>query len=255
MRILLFGGTTEGRELAAALSERGHRVTVCVTTPLGAEELRGISGLRVRVGPATPEVLPGLLAEHDLCVDATHPYARSITKSLAAACRRTGTPLRRVLRPACGGGGAALVPDAAAAAAALRDTEGNILLTTGASALPAFRGLPPARLYARVLPTHEALAACADAGIPPRNILAMVGPFSVGMNLAILLQYEISYLVTKDGGPAGGYPEKLRAAALAGVPVITIARPDETGLSPEELLAELDALPGGEEAAPAETEL
>lgn len=248
MRILLFGGTTEGRELAAALSARGHRVTVCVTTPLGAEELRGIPGLRVRVGAATPDLLPALLREHDLCVDATHPYARSITQSLAAACRRTGTPLRRVLRPASDSGGTALVPDAAAAAAVLRNTEGKILLTTGARELAAFRELPPARLCARVLPTREALDACGSAGIPPRNILAMVGPFSVEMNLAILRQYEIRFLVTKDGGRAGGYPEKLRAAALAGVSVITIARPDETGLSPAALLAELDALPGGKKA-------
>ena len=239
MRILLFGGTTEGRELAAALSERGHRVTVCVTTPLGAGALRGIPGLRVRVGPATPELLPGLLAEADLCVDATHPYACSITKSLVAACQRTGTPLRRVLRPACDSGGTALVPDAAAAAATLRDTEGNILLTTGARELPAFRGLPPARLYARVLPTNEALEACADAGIPTRNILAMVGPFSVGMNLAILRQYEISWLVTKDGGRAGGLDEKLEAARRVGARVVLVARPSEEGEPVGRLLAEL----------------
>ena len=42
MKVLIFGGTTEGRLLAGALLERGFEVTVSVATPLGAEELEGL---------------------------------------------------------------------------------------------------------------------------------------------------------------------------------------------------------------------
>ena len=41
MKILLFGGTTEGRLLAERLVEMGHQVTVSVATELGAEILQG----------------------------------------------------------------------------------------------------------------------------------------------------------------------------------------------------------------------
>ena len=48
----------------------------------------------------------------------------------------------------------------------------------GAKELGAFAALEAQRLYARVLPSHEGIAACEAAGIPHRNIIAMQGPFS-----------------------------------------------------------------------------
>ena len=50
MSVLIFGGTTEGRELAQILSEKNIPATVSVATPLGAEELAGLSGITVLVG-------------------------------------------------------------------------------------------------------------------------------------------------------------------------------------------------------------
>ncbi len=43
MKVLVFGGTTEGRLLARELSALGAQVTVSVATALGAEELQGRS--------------------------------------------------------------------------------------------------------------------------------------------------------------------------------------------------------------------
>ena len=67
----------------------------------------------------------------------------------------------------------------------------NVLLATGAKELSAFAPLGAARLYARVLPSHEGLAACEAAGIPHRHILAMQGPFTRELNEAILRKYYI----------------------------------------------------------------
>ena len=50
MKVLVFGGTTEGRLLARELSALGAQVTVSVATALGAEELRGVPPLTVCVG-------------------------------------------------------------------------------------------------------------------------------------------------------------------------------------------------------------
>ena len=117
-----------------------------------------------------------------------------------------------------------------------------MLLTTGAKELPAFRALDPERLYARVLPTHEALYACEALGLPHSHILALQGPFSGALNGAILDQYGIEFLVTKDGGKQGGFEEKREAARRCGAELILVARPEDSGISMEELMAELEGM-------------
>ena len=226
MKVLLFGGTTEGRLLAKALDRKGAEVTVCVATALGAEELRTIPGLDVRVGRLSEEEIRAILPSYDLCVDATHPYARLISQAVGGACEAEG-----ILK----GKSAASAEEAAAY---LSETEGNILLTTGAKELEAFACLDARRLYVRILPTHEGLSACEGLGIPHRNILAMQGPFSTELNEAVLRQYEIRWMVTKDGGKAGGFEEKLEAARRVGTKVLVIDRPREEGVTMEEFLKE-----------------
>ena len=119
--------------------------------------------------------------------------------------------------------------DAPAAAALLAQERGNILLTTGSKELGAFSAIEPQRLYPRVLPSHESLSACEAAGIPHRNILAMQGPFSQELNEALIRQYHIAWVVTKDGGAAGGFPEKARAAETTGAELIVLCRPEDQG--------------------------
>lgn len=242
MRILLFGGTTEGRELAQSLPDLGHAVTVCVATELGAEELSRIPGLDVRVGRLPVGEIEELLPGYDLCVDATHPYAEHISASLRTACAETGVPLRRVLRPAGATEDCVLVPDQKSAADWLAGRDGNIMLTTGAKELACWGKLDPRRLYVRVLPTREGLEACEALGVPHRNIIAMQGPFSRELNEALFRQYDIRWVVTKDGGPSGGFGEKREAALAAGAELVLIGRPEEEGVTASELLAELEGI-------------
>ena len=82
-----------------------------------------------------------------------------------------------------------------------------------------------------------ALAACESAGIPHRNIIAMQGPFTREVNEAILRMFSIRYLVTKESGEAGGFPEKAEAAEHTGVTLLVIRRPPEQGRSYDEVLA------------------
>ena len=105
--------------------------------------------------------------------------------------------------------------------------------------LSAFGGLEKNRLYARVLPTHEGLSACETLGIPHSHILALQGPFSQKLNEAILEQYQTSWLVTKDGGQAGGFGEKLAAARAAGARVVLVERPPDEGESLETILEKI----------------
>ena len=146
-------------------------------------------------------------------------------------------PLRRLLRDPGGSFTGIRVDSPEEAASFLAKQMGNILLAIGAKGLPAFSGLDSVRLYPRVLPVEESLAACRRAGIPTRNIIAMHGPFSRALNAAILEQYRIRWMVTKDGGAAGGFGEKLAAARDAGAELVVIGRPKETGDGLEDVLA------------------
>ena len=125
---------------------------------------------------------------------------------------------------------------AQAAAERLKTTQGNVLLTTGAKELGTFAPLGGERLYPRVLPLASSLEACASAGVPSSHILALQGPFSQELNEALIRQHHIAYLVTKDGGPAGGFGEKAAAAQAAGAKLLLIRRPQEEGLDYETVL-------------------
>ncbi len=242
MKILIFSGTADGRRLSRALAERGAEVTVCVATGYGTEAQGSCPGVTVLTGRKDADDMAALLPGYDLCIDATHPYALIVSQNVREACGKTKVPYRRLLRGACAADGAVMVSCAAEAAAYLADTEGKILLAIGSKELAAFSSLPPERLCPRVLPSHEALSACEALGVPHRNIIAMQGPFTRELNAAMLRQTGARFLVSKDGGAAGGFPEKAEAAREAGAALILIRRPEENGESYEEILSNCEEM-------------
>ena len=238
MKAVVFSGTTEGRLFSRQLAALGAEVLVSVATPLGAEEQGAMQGITVHCGRLAPEEMTALLHGADLCVDATHPYAVDATRNIRAACAAVQVEYHRLLRaesplPA----GSMVFAAAGHAAAFLAQTQGNVLLATGAKELPAFAALAPERLFPRVLPTAEGIAACEAAHIPHKNIIAMQGPFSYALNRALLEQFAVHFLVTKDGGAAGGFAEKAQAAQDTGTQLIVLRRPAEQGETADQILA------------------
>ena len=244
-KICVFGGTTEGRELVEFLSTQPCEVLACVATEYGQALLPETERVSVSAKKLPVVEIESLLRQEgfNLVIDATHPYAASITKSIAAACSQTGTECWRLLRAASEVSDAAVFAENTAHAVQLLNcTQGNILLTTGSKELGAFAALTdfPARVWARVLPVASSLEACREAGLSPAHILAMQGPFSEEMNTAMLRAIGASWLVTKDGGSAGGFAEKQSAARKAGAQLLVIGRPaQESGMS---LQQTIDAL-------------
>jgi len=237
MRVMIFSGTTEGRLLSRALAEHGAEVTVSVATDYGGEVQGTVPGVQTLAGRMPVEEMARILRGMELCVDATHPYAVRVSASIRHACEESGVACLRLLRAESPLPEGALVFDSAGEAAAyLGEQEGNILLTTGAKELDAWETLPKERLFPRVLPMEESLRACERLGIPRRNICAMQGPFSQAFNEALLRQFSIRWLVTKDGGAPGGFPEKAAAAAATGARLVVLRRPAETGESYEDVL-------------------
>ena len=73
-------------------------------------------------------------------------------------------------------------------------------------------------------------------GFEGRRLIAMQGPFSFALNQAMMEQFHIRWLVTKDGGAAGGFDEKASAASAAGAQLVVIRRPPEQGETASEVL-------------------
>lgn len=242
MKVLLFGGTSEGRALAQRLDSAHIPVTVCVATEYGEELLP--QGIACHVGRLDlAQMAAEMTAGGYTCVvDATHPYAAEVTKNIRGAAGKTHLPCYRLVREGAVDGDWLTAADMGEAAHLAGGLEGNILLTTGSKELDRFATLPlRTRCYPRVLPSVESLSRCLELGFPPPQIICMQGPFSEGLNAAILLQFNIKILVTKATGGAGGFWEKVAAARGAGCTLIVIDRPtEETGYSLEGLIKQLE---------------
>lgn len=240
-RLLLFGGTTEGRELAAQAAGLGYDITLSVATEYGAACIPDTPGVAVRTGRLDKAAMELLMAEGFACaVDATHPYAVAVSRNVREAAAQAGLPYLRLLRPESAHPGC-LYADTVAEACSLVPP-GNVLAATGSKDILAYAAIPDyrQRVYARVLPVDASLAQCRDAGLPDSHILAAKGPFTLEENLRTLRRCEIRSMITKDGGAAGGFPEKLEAARICGVQVILVRRPKDDGLTMAELLERLE---------------
>ena len=246
----MFAGTTEGRQLCEYLAGLGLDVTACVATEYGRVILPEREHLHVCAGRLDAAGMANLIAGFSLVIDATHPYAEIVTRNIQEACKIADCEYKRLLRPSLDVGDAVSVPDTKAAAAYLATTSGNVLLTTGSKELPSFADISnfESRCFARVLPSAESIEACHRVGLKGEHIIAMQGPFSHLMNLAMIRETSASYLVSKDSGSAGGFEEKLSAAKEAGITVVLIARPTaEIGLDFQQMTEWLNRRFGIEE--------
>lgn len=244
--LLVFGGTSEGRILCERLSQQGVCAHVFTATPYGGSQVQFLPHLMVHARRLNASEMRTFMVEQNISkvIDATHPYAKEATLNIQAASAASGAQYIRVLREerqyqGTHWQGIHTVENTAQAVDFLTATEGAILLTTGSKELDIFCTLPEhhKRLYVRVLPMPEALQRCYDFGFNGEHIIAMQGPFSYELNVALLRQLNCKYLVTKNAGSAGGMDEKVAAAVDTGVQVLIIGRPlQETGLALKDVL-------------------
>ncbi|MDT3699431.1 MAG: precorrin-6A reductase [Thermincola sp.] len=237
--ILVLGGTLEGRELAGTIAGMGHRVLLTVVSEYGAEMVPEDAQVEVLVGSLDDPGLRSLLRERQvrLIIDATHPYAGMITALAWQAAREMQVPFIRYQRPsAADSNGQAKIysaNDYEQAAEIAGNMGETIFLTIGSKNLKPFVEVGRKmgrRVIARVLPDARSLAECAAAGVAPRDIIAVQGPFSTELNIVMLKEYRANVLVTKDSGKTGGTDTKLEAAGCLGIPVVVVGRPDYQGV-------------------------
>lgn len=230
MKIVIFGGTAEGRLLAESFRGTELELHICVATAYGASLLPEGENIIMHMGRMKEEEMESFLAEvsPSYCLDATHPYAAQVTENVRKACEIQEIPYIRIYRKEEKDWGFTSVRDVEEAAELLKDTEGNILITTGSKELEKYRVIPEytKRCFARVLPAASVLEKCAELGFAGRNLIAMQGPFSEEMNYALMKQWDIKWMVTKNSGKEGGCQEKCEAALRAGVNILVVERPE-----------------------------
>ncbi len=238
-RALIFGGTTEGRDIAYRLSRMGMECTVCVATEYG-EYTMGLGereeNIKVHVGRMDVDEMCSFITEgkFDPIVDATHPYAAEVSENIRRAAADTGVFLIRFSREVRSTfkdkenyERLKFFPTFEDCIKALEKTSGNILFTTGIKDISvSLPGEMIKRSYARILPGIESIRAAEKAGFSRSHIIAIQGPFSTRMNKAMIEEYDIRTMVSKASGDAGGYGEKLMAAKATETDIYVI-RPEE----------------------------
>ena len=229
--IWLIGGTSEGRRLIKELAGLPVQLYVSVATEYGASLIEPQDNTVVMAERMDLAAMKAFLKEKqpEYVVDATHPYATVVTATVQQACTEENCKYLRLVRPQGEAGDYITVHDFGEAVELLNHLEGNIFLTTGSKNLPDFTGVKDyaERIALRILPMESSLKSALELGYKPANIICMQGPFAKDLNIAMLKKYGSKFMVTKDSGKAGGFDEKVAAAAEAGAKLIVIGRASE----------------------------
>lgn len=246
--VFIFSGTTEGRTLARWLASRGVMVHVRVATDYGAEVMEKDDNIDVQVGSCGgAEGIAAVIRDnmYDIVVDATHPYATTVSRHIREGCEKAGAQYIRIKRDesrVSTDAGTVVVDSVQEAVDYLKGTTGNILAATGSKEIDKYTQIPDyrERVVARVLSTAASVERCAQYGFEGRNLICGQGPFSEEINYATLTQIDARYMVTKDSGTVGGFEEKVRAAKRAGVTMVLVSKPDDTGYTYQEAVRILE---------------
>lgn len=230
-KILILGGSGEGFALDKAL--HNHPSAIAITSfagrtslprkPLGPFRTGGFGGAEGLAAYIRNENITAL-------IDATHPFAAAISRNAAKAAALTGRPLLHIRRPAwqktCRDQWVE-VKSTEEAASILTSEHSPTLLTTGRLELSSFLNRQDITFIARTIePAKVNGSVRADEEAYPANFSFIYdkGPFTLENERALIKQYNIRAIVSKNsGGPAAS--AKLIAARDANLPIIMITRP------------------------------
>lgn len=176
------------------------------------------------------------LADHleqtgtDSVIDATHPFASRISLNAAMACRKTGTPIARLIRPEWQEGERDnWIPCADLMSALVSLPAGSIVLAPlgGRRMLDdCHLGLIRARSSTFLLRVIEN-----SAKTVPEGVTLLVGkpPFTLDHELGLIDDHAVTCLICRNSG-GNASRAKLEAAAIRKLPVYMITRPQEDAL-------------------------
>lgn len=220
--ILLLGGTTEASALARLLAERGTRAMLSYA---GRTQSPHAQPIPVRVGGfGGIDGLTTYLREQGIThlVDATHPFAATMSHHAVAAARAAGIPHIALTRPPWqveAGDRWTHVADVPAAVAALAGPGRRIMLALGRLHADAFVAQPQHAYLLRFVDAPDRPPA-----LPRHRLIVDRGPFDVEGELRLMQAHHVELVVCKNAGGSGA-AAKLTAARQLGLPILMIDRP------------------------------
>ena len=220
--VLILGGTTEARELALALCNRELVLTMSLAGRTAAPAAQPVPVRRGGFGGA--EGLAAHLRNErvDFLIDATHPYAETISANAARAAAQTNTPILALRRPrwtAVEGDVWIEIADAQDAVRALGERPRRVFLAVGRQELTPFAAAPQHQYFIRsVDPVEPPLA------VPRAHYILARGPFTESDDRALLESLCIDAIVAKNSGGGATY-SKIAAARALRIPVLMFRRP------------------------------
>ena len=129
MKVAVFAGTTEGREICEFLTSKGICFTAFTATEMGGELISAKAN--IHVGRLGQDEMICELNTFDLIIDATHPYATEVTENIKHACNILGKKYIRLLRDESTVSGAVYADSIDEATEFLKNTDGKIFVSTG----------------------------------------------------------------------------------------------------------------------------
>ena len=220
--LLVLGGTTEATQLCRTLASEGLAGTVSFA---GRVERPVRQPLPQRVGgfggvPGLVEYLRQEAITH--VIDATHPFAAQMSRNAVLACAEAGVPLVAFTRAPwepVNSDTWVHVSDTASAVRALQRAAETVLLAVGRQSLPDFAPNPQHRYILRLVDPPST-----PPPFPDYEVIVSRGPFTEGGDRALMAEYGVTLVVSKNSGGTGAYA-KIAAARALNLPVIMIARP------------------------------
>ena len=231
--IFFLAGTSDARELAAALQQDGYPLIASVVTENAVKELKQVD-IPAFAGRMDAEAMQAFVLEKKagVIVDASHPFAEEASKNAMEAAGRAGVPYIRFERKEQNFKESPLITYVSTyeeAADKAAKTKGTVMLTTGSKTLAIFteKLLPieDIRLVCRMLPRKDNMEKCEQLGLPQKNIVAIQGPFTKAFDQALYEQYGVKCMITKASGQRGSVDQKVEAAKELGIETIVIERP------------------------------
>lgn len=228
--ILLFGGTTEGREAAGALDGEGLRYFYSTKT---RTNFRASVFCEYIHGALDDKSLTDFARKRKikLFIHAAHPFARHLHETVSSVSERMKIPVIRYERKYAERTRHPLVvycDGCAGAVEELKNEKGGIIILSGVQTLSELKPLWKGgkNCYARILPRETSAALAAALGFPKENLMREMPSRDSEKEKKLFAKLNIKAVVTKESGDAGGQRAKIKAAIAAGAKIAVVKRPE-----------------------------
>ena len=236
--IWIIGGTKDGRDILEKLVSVKNKkdILVSTATSYGGELLKKYTldskkNIQVICKKLGEEQMEKVITEKNinLVIDASHPYAANVSRSILKVTKKLRTKYLRFEREMLDYGDENVFKFETLSQMnefISKYENKNILSTLGSNNLEEIKAMSKKNnLFVRILPTTASIQKAENLGYLPKNIIAIQGPVDKNLNLAMLKSFKIDFLITKESGKTGGEKEKIDACKEFGIVVLVLKRP------------------------------